>query len=132
IGSVLSVTQSGNHIWIQPVKQGKGYGVMAEEIVADGRPYEKAMGPAGKGTVTAEWSEDKTALRIEVTAGPEGKPTAEAKQSSLWRLSADRKLWLRESTSISQGKSKSSRLVFRRISPASLTPSPVPTPAPKS
>jgi hypothetical protein len=132
IGSVLSVTQSGNHIWIQPVKQGRGSGVLAEEIVADGRPYEKAMGPAGKGTVTAEWSEDKTALRIEARAGPEGKPSAEATQSMLWRLSADRKLWLRESTSVSQGKSKSSRLVFRRISAASLTPSPAPATAPKS
>jgi hypothetical protein len=128
IGSVLSVAQSGNHIWIQPVKQGRGSGVLAEEIVADGRPYEKAMGPAGKGTVTAEWSEDKTALRIEVRAGPEGKPSAEATQSTLWRLSADRKLWLRESTSTSQGQSRSSRLVFRRISAASLTPSAVPAP----
>ena len=43
-GAGLSVTQKGDHIWIQPIKQGKGSGVMGEEIVADGRAYEKALG----------------------------------------------------------------------------------------
>jgi len=131
-GSILSVTQTGNHIWIQPVKQGKGSGVLAEEIVADGRPYEQALGPAGKGTVTANWSADKTALEIEVRAGPQDKPSSEATQHSLWRLSADRKLWVRESTSVSQGKAVSSRLVFRRTSNAATTPTPVGTPRPKT
>jgi hypothetical protein len=131
-GSILTVTQTGNHIWIQPAQQGKGSEVLAEEIVADGRPYEKALGPAGKGTVTASWSADKTALEIEVRAGPRDQPSAEATQHSIWRLSADRKIWVRESTSVSQGKSISSRVVFRSAPNAGATPTRVATPRPKT
>jgi len=132
-GSVLSVTQKGDHIWIQPIKQGKGSGVLAEEIVADGRAYEKALGPAGKGTVTAGWSQDKTALWIEVRANDEGKPGSVGAQRSVWRLSADGKVWLRESTTLSSGKSLSSRAVFRRTTPESISAAPVQTarPTPK-
>jgi hypothetical protein len=124
-GAVLSVTQHGDHIWIQPIKQGKGSGVLAEEIVADGRSYEKALGPAGKGVVTAGWSEDRQSLWIEIKAGPEGDPNKSATQRSVWKLSADRNVWVRESVSISQGKAKSTRLVFRRRPAESLTPTPV-------
>jgi hypothetical protein len=124
-GAVLSVTQNGDHIWIQPIKQGKGTGVLGEEIVADGRGYEKGIGAAGKGIVTAGWSADRQSLWIEVKAGP-ADPAKGAMQRSVWKLSEDGSVWVRESVSISQGKAQSSRLVFRRRSAGSLTPTPAP------
>jgi hypothetical protein len=124
-GSVLSVTQTGDHIWIQPIKQGKGTGVLGEEIVADGRGYEKGIGASGKGIVTAGWSDDRQSLWIEVKAGP-ADPAKGAMQRSVWKLSEDGNVWVRESVSISQGKAQSGRLVFRRRSAESLTPTPGP------
>jgi len=124
-GAVLSVTQNGDHIWIQPIKQGKGTGVLGEEIVADGRGYEKGIGAAGKGIVTAGWSDDRQSLWIEVKAGP-ADPTKGAMQRSVWKLSEDGSVWVRESVSVSQGKAQSARLVFRRRSAESLTPTPGP------
>ncbi|HEX7253484.1 MAG TPA: hypothetical protein VF376_11425 [Thermoanaerobaculia bacterium] len=122
-GSVLSVTQTGDHIWIQPIKQGKGTGVLGEEIVADGRGYEKGIGASGKGIVTAGWSDDRQSLWIEVKAGP-ADPAKGAMQRSVWKLSEDGSVWVRESVSISQGKAQSARLVFRRRTAESLTPTP--------
>ncbi len=115
MGAVLSVTQEGNRIWISPLKPqgGSRSPILAEEIVADARPYEKALGPAGKGIVTAGWSTDGKALWIEVLAGPPENPRA-AVQRIIWKLSDDRTLWVRESVSLSPGNAKSARLVFRR------------------
>jgi hypothetical protein len=114
-GAVLSVRQRGNRIWISPVtpKEGPRPHILAEEIVADAHPYEKALGPAGKGIVTAGWARDGKSLWIEVTAGPEEKP-GDAIQRSVWRLSTDRQVWVRESISASPGRSGRARLVFRR------------------
>jgi hypothetical protein len=116
--AVLSVTQKGDRIWISPVATpGKARPpILAEEIVADGRAYEKALGPAGKGLVTAGWAKDGKSLWIEVQAGPPENPR-EALQRSVWKLSADRKVWVRESVSLSKGEAKSARLVFRRREP---------------
>ncbi len=113
--AVLSVRQKGNRIWISPVKSETGprQRILSEEIVADARPYEKALGPAGKGLVTAGWAKDGKALWIEVTAGPPEDPGS-AIQRSVWKLSSDRQVWVRESVSISKGHSGSARLVFRR------------------
>lgn len=128
-GSVLAVTQKGNRIWISPqAPVGKGSPVMAEEIVADGRPYEKSLGPAGKGLVTARWSDDGSGLWIEVQAGSDPEPQKNASQRSIWKLSQDRKVWVRESVSISQGTPRQARLVFRKRAGAA-TPSPAPRPA---
>ncbi len=115
MGAVLSVTQEGNRIWISPVRPegGSRPAILGEEIVADQRPYEKALGPAGKGVVTAGWSTDGKALWIEVLAGPPENPR-EAVQRIIWKLSEDRTLWVRESVSMSPGNAKSSRLVFRK------------------
>jgi len=117
-GAVLSVTQKGDRIWITPVQTpGKARNpILAEEIVADGRAYEKTLGPAGKGLVTAGWAKDGKSLWIEVQAGPP-EETREALQRSIWKLSADRKVWVRESVSLSKGNAKSARLVFRRKEP---------------
>ncbi len=115
MGAVLSVTQEGNRIWISPVtpEGGSRPAILAEEIVADQRPYEKTLGPGGKGVVTAGWSTDGKALWIEVLAGPPENPR-EAVQRIIWKLSEDRTLWVRESVSMSPGNAKSSRLVFRK------------------
>jgi hypothetical protein len=116
--AVLSVSQKGNRLWISPVQTtGKDrQAILAEEIVADGRPYEKALGPAGKGLVTAGWARDGKSLWIEVQAGPPENPKA-ALQRSVWKLSGDRKVWVRESVSLSKGNAKSTRLVFRKKEP---------------
>jgi hypothetical protein len=114
-GAVLSVTQEGNRIWITPVRaEGDSRtSIPTEEIMADARPYEKALGPAGKGVVTAGWSPDGKALWIEVLAGSSGDPRA-AVQRIVWKLSEDRTIWVRESVFSSPGSAKSSRLVFRK------------------
>jgi hypothetical protein len=131
--AVLSVTQKGNTIWISPVDvEGKGSLVAAEEIVADGRSYEKGLGPAGKGIVTAGWARDGQSLWIEVKAGQPDDPKNFASQRSVWKLSSDRKVWVRESVSISQGAPRTARLVFRRTKlPPKTSPSPRPTGAAK-
>jgi len=122
--AILSVTQKGNRIWISPMTSGKASMIMAEEVVADGRPYEKALGRAGKGIVTATWGEDRQSLRIEVKAGAENGSDPSAIQRSIWKLSADKNVWIRESVSVSEGKPRNARLVFRRSAAA---PTPAPT-----
>jgi len=114
-GAVLSVRQAGNRIWISSAKANTGprSRILAEEIVVDGRPYEKALGPAGKGLVTAGWAADGKSLWIEVAAGRPENP-GEAIQRSVWRLSEDRQTWVRESVSVSKGHSGRARLVFRK------------------
>jgi hypothetical protein len=113
--AVLSVRQKGNRIWISSVKADAGprSRILSEEIVADARPYEKALGPAGKGLVTAGWARDGKSLWIEVAAGPPDNP-GESIQRSVWRLSEDGQVWVRESVSVSKGHSGSARLVFRK------------------
>lgn len=115
-GAVLFVRQKGDRIWISPVKpeDGARQGILAEEIVADAHPYEKALGPAGNGLVTAGWAKDGKSLWIEVKAGPPEEPGS-AIQRSVWRLSEDRQVWVRESVSAPPGRSGRARLVFRRI-----------------
>jgi hypothetical protein len=114
-GAVLSVTQKGNRIWISPVQapDGAGQANPAEEIVVDGRAYEKTLGPAGKGLVTADWAKDGKSLWIQVQADPPEDSQA-ALQRSVWKLSEDRKVWVRESVSLSKGSAMSARLVFRK------------------
>jgi hypothetical protein len=114
-GAVLSVTQKGNRIWISPVQapDKPRQAILAEELVVDGRAYEKTLGPAGKGLVTADWAKDGKSLWIQVQAGPPEDPQA-AVQRSVWKLSEDRKVWVRESVSLSKGNATSARLVFRK------------------
>jgi len=114
-GAVLSVEQEGNQILISPVhREGRArQDILAEALVVDGRPYEKSLGPAGMGLVTAGWSPDGKSLWIEVEAGPPGNRRA-AVQRSVWKISEDRTVWVRESTSTASGRSSHARLVFRR------------------
>jgi len=111
--AVLSVTQAGNRIRIEPIQEGKHILLSADQIVADGRTYEKNVGLKTRGYVTAAWSPDRASLRLEITAGPDENPR-ESVQRSVWTLSKDRKVWVRQSVSAREGKTSTTRLVFRR------------------
>jgi hypothetical protein len=129
--ATLSVTQKGNRIWISPGPDVKRGAVLSEEIVVDGRSYEKSLGPAGKGIVTADWAPDGQSLRIESRVGTEGDPQTFAVQRSIWKLSSDRNVWVRESASISPGHPRSARLVFRKVPPPTPTVGPTRPPRPR-
>lgn len=118
-GAVLEVTQKGERIWIQPLAPRHG-GLMAEEIVVDGRDYEKSLGGMGKGSLSAKWGLDAQSLWLELTVENAGDPRS-AVQRSVWRLSEDRSTWVRETVTVQQGTARQSRLVFRRQDPKKMT-----------
>ncbi len=122
--AVLQVTQSGDRIWIQPLG-GSRTRILAEEVVVDGRAYEKTLGNKERGTLTARWGNDGKSLWLEVVAGTDETPRA-AVQRSLWRLSADRQVWVRESVTVQKDGARQTRLVFRRQDPKKLTPTAAP------
>ncbi|MEP6801740.1 MAG: hypothetical protein ABJC07_07375 [Acidobacteriota bacterium] len=124
--AVLQVTQSGERIWIQPLGNSRAR-ILAEEVVVDGRTYEKTLGNKERGTLTAKWGNDSKSLWLEVVAGTDETPRA-AVQRSVWRLSADRKVWVRETVTVQKDGAHQTRLVFRRQDPNK--PTPVPTPVP--
>jgi hypothetical protein len=119
-GAVLSVVQSGNRITLEPV-HGDHILLAADQIVADGRTYEKNVSTKMKGLVTVAWSPRGDSLRIEVTAGPPEDPKRMT-QRSVWTLSRDRKVWVRQSVTVREGKSSLTRLVFRRRMGVTPTP----------
>jgi hypothetical protein len=123
-GAVLEVTQKGDHIWIQPVGRSRST-LLAEEVVVDGRSYEKGVGQKDgrRGTLTAKWGLDAKSLWLEVTVGTDEEPRA-AVQRSVWRLSDDRSTWVRETITVAKGSSRQSRIVFRRQDPRKQTPEP--------
>jgi hypothetical protein len=110
--AVVTVRQTGNQIWISPEDPSDSH-LLAESIVADGRPYEKTLGNKGRGTLTVAWGKDGKSLWLEMTAGPEENPRA-SMQRSVWKLSPDRNTWIRQSVSVDGKKVRQSRLVFRR------------------
>lgn len=123
--AVLIVEQRGDKIRVSPARQAPGKVLLSgEEIVADGRAYEKGVG-GGRGILTARWSADGRALEMELTGGPPENPR-QAVQVSRWTLSADRATWVRETRTTGNGKSRSNRVVFHRE-----TPGPAKTPPPK-
>jgi hypothetical protein len=126
--SILEVTQKGPRIWIQPVGKTRDR-VLAEEVVVDGRAYEKSLGNQEKGTLTARWGEDGKSVWLEVVAGTDEDPRAGV-QRSVWRLSQDRNVWVRETVTTRKGTAQSSRAVFRRQKPGKREPTPAATPQP--
>ena len=127
-GEVLTVRQTGNQIWISPMNPEKSH-LLSESIVADGKTYEKTLGNKGRGYLTVDWGKDGKSLWLEVTAGPDEDPR-KVVQRSVWKLSKDRRVWVRQSVSIQNGKTTEATLVFRRrIAPpraAAKTPTPAP------
>jgi hypothetical protein len=110
--AVLNVRQTGNEIWISPMDPSKSH-LLSESIVVDGRPYQKTLGNSGKGILVAVWGKDGKSLWLEVTAGPEENPR-QVVQRSVWKLSTDRRTWVRQSVSIQKGNTRDAMLVFRR------------------
>jgi hypothetical protein len=114
--AVLLVEQKGDKVTVSPAPQGPGkLNIAGEQIVADGRAYEKAVG-GGKGIVTARWSADGQALEMEITGGPPENPR-QAVQTIRWTLAADRSTWVRETRTVGQGRARQTRLVFHREAP---------------
>lgn len=111
--AMLEVTQKGDRIWIQPLGESRK-SVLAEEVVVDGRLYEKGVGQGRRGTLQAQWGKDGKSLWLEVVAPSEENPRA-AVQRTVWKLSDDRKTWVRETVTMVNGQSRQSRLVFHRF-----------------
>jgi hypothetical protein len=128
-GETLNVRQTGNQIWISPMDPAKSR-LLSESIVVDGRPYEKALGTKGKGLLTVAWAKDRQSLWLEMTAGPDDDPR-KIVQRSVWKLSKDRKTWVRQSVTIQEGRTTDSVLVFHRKQNPRATGAPTPrrTPA---
>lgn len=126
--SVLEVTQKGERIWIQPLGKTRDR-VLAEEVVVDGRAYEKSLGNKERGTLTARWGEEGRSVWLEVVAGTDEDPRAGV-QRSVWRLSQDRNVWVRETVTMHKGSASTqrSRAVFRRQDPGKRKPTPAATP----
>jgi len=127
-GEVLTVRQTGNQIWISPMDPEKSH-LLSESIVVDGKTYEKALGTKGKGYLTVDWGKDGKSLWLEVTAGPDENPR-QVVQRSVWKLSKDRRVWVRQSVSIQNGKTTEATLVFRRRTSAPRAAAKTPTPIP--
>jgi hypothetical protein len=123
-GAVLSVKQNGNRIWIDPIEQ-KGPKLLGEQIVVDGRLYEKGIG-GKKGTLQAQWGTDDQSLWLQVIAGNGEDPNA-ALQRSVWRLQDFGNTWTRQTWTINGEKSKVSYYVFRKRA-AEKSPTPTPDP----
>jgi hypothetical protein len=111
--AVLTVRQNGNRIWIEPVRGAKPSPIMAEEIVVDGRPYEKGFGSGQKGTLTAAWGKDDQSLWLQIEAGTADEPHS-ATQRMVWRLRDGGRVWTRQSWTVQKGGGKESYLVFRK------------------
>jgi len=110
--AVLSVRQNGDRIWIEPIEQTRPY-LSSEEIVVDGKLYEKSMGAGRKGSVQAQWGKDKKSLWIQATTGTEENPSA-AIQRTVWRLGEGGKVWTRQTWTVQKGDTRESFLVFKK------------------
>lgn len=128
-GAILRVRQTGDHIWVEPVG-GKGRRLLSDEIVADGRSYEKRLGARQRGTVQAAWGKDGE-LWIEAVVVSEDKPEGGGRQRMIWRLRDGGQTWTRQTRTLQEdGTAHDTFLVFRKRPLGSFVPTPRPTPAP--
>ena len=110
-GAVIAIRQNGDRIWIEPVDRSRKF-LSSEEIVVDGRLYEKAVGRGMKGTVQAAWAKDRKSLWIQtVTKGEDG--TQVYYQRTEWRLK-DPNTWTRGTRTVQKDEVRDSFLVFHR------------------
>lgn len=112
--AVISIRQSGDRIWIEPIEQQRPW-LVADEIVVDGRVYEKSIGGGKKGTVQAQWGKDKKSLWIQTSAGTEG--TDSGWTRAVWELKDGGKTWTRHTWTFSKDQRRESMLVFRKRAP---------------
>jgi hypothetical protein len=113
--SAFKVQQTGNRITIEPIGQNSSEHLMADQIIVDGKQYEKNLGK-DKGTVIAKWGNDGTSLWMEAVSGSNEDPRA-AVQRMVWRLQDFGNTWTRQSWTISGAGSKQTFLIFRRRPP---------------
>jgi hypothetical protein len=123
-GALLSVKQNGNRIWIEPSAEDRSK-ILAEQIVVDGRLYEKAVGKQ-KATLQAQWGTDHETLWLQVVGGGDENPNSTL-QRSVWRLRDFGNTWTRQTWTINGDQTKVSFYVFRKRA-AALAPSPTPAP----
>ncbi len=135
-GAVLSVKQNGNRIWIEPIEQ-TGRRILAEQIVVDGRLYEKRVG-IQKGTLVAKWGKDSSSLWLEAVAGTDDNPEG-LLERMVWRMQDFGNTWTRQSWATQGTNVKQTFLVFHRRGkwptpsakpPAAPNPNSTPNPGP--
>jgi hypothetical protein len=110
--AVLQVRQNGNRIWIEQIESPERH-ILSEQIVVDGKKYEKSLGAGQKGTLEAAWGNDGTSLWLQAIAGQEGDPSS-AVQRMVWRLREGGKMWTRQTMTIQPSGTKETFLVFRK------------------
>ena len=110
--AVISIRQNGDRIWIEPIEQKRPW-LVADEIVVDGKNYEKAIGGGKKGSVQAQWGKDKKSLWIQTTASTEENPDS-GWTRAVWELKDGGKTWTRRTWSFSQAEKRESLLVFHK------------------
>jgi hypothetical protein len=110
--AVLQVRQNGNRIWIEQIDTGDRK-LLSEQIIVDGKKYEKSLGTGNKGTLEADWGKDGTSLWLQVIAGTEGDATAGV-QRMIWRLGDGGKTWTRQTRTIQPDGTRDTFLVFRK------------------
>jgi len=117
-GAVLSVRQNGNHIWIEPIER-KEPALLSEEVVVDGRKYEKGLGPTRgrKGTLVADWGKDGTSLWLQVEVSDPDGAEAAGLQRAVWRLRDGGTVWTRQTRTMTKKDVKDTFLVFRKREP---------------
>ena len=111
--AVLLVRQDGNRIWIEQQIESGERQIMSDQIIVDGKKYEKALGAGVKGTLQADWGKDGTSLWLQAIAGPEGDPSS-AVQRMVWRLREGGKMWTRQTMTVQPSGTKETFLVFRK------------------
>jgi hypothetical protein len=113
--AVLNVRQNGDRIWIEPVEQPRPY-LSSEEIVVDGRNYEKALGRGLKGSVQAAWGKDRKSLWIQSVTSSDENPRVSF-QRTQWELKDGGKVWTRRTWTEQAGENRESFLVFKKREP---------------
>jgi len=111
--AVLRVRQNGNHIWVEQITGGGARRLTSEEIVVDGKRYEKGLGAGQRGTVEAAWGKEGE-LWIEAVVVTEANPR-EASQRMIWRLRDGGQTWTRQTRTLqNDGGVRDTFLVFRK------------------
>ena len=114
--AVLRVRQNGNRIWIEQIETPQRK-ILSEQIVVDGKKYEKSLGNGVKGTLEAQWGNDGESLWLQAIAGQEGDPSS-AVQRMIWKLRENGTIWTRQTMTIQPSGTKETFLVFRKRGPA--------------
>ena len=109
---VLQVRQNGNRIWIEQIESYARM-IVSEEIVVDGKRYEKSLGAGQKGTLEAAWGKDNESLWLQAIAPDEENPVAGI-QRMIWKLEDGGKTWTRQTRTIQPNGTKDTFLIFRK------------------